>query len=321
MSLRIQKGPTVEPLRILLHGVSGIGKTTFAAAAPKALFLTAEDGGGDLDIARLPVDSWKAALAELSNVLREEHDYDTLVIDTVSTLERLCHAHIVAESKAATIDDAFGGYGKGYTAALVEQEKLIAALDQLRIRRRMNVLALCHTTIKKFDDPRGVPYDRYQLAMNEKAAKLWMAWADDVLFANYDVRVKTETATAKKGKARDEVPDRVIYTETRAAYDAKNRHALPADLELSWPAFATAIRWDERTAAAHGRAAQLRVPTVDELRAEIGVALRERNWTNKDVAALLSTHGAAKAADLSDDARAAVIVALRESRNLTNKGA
>lgn len=321
MALNIQRGATREPIRLLLHGVSGIGKTTFAAAIPNAVFVSAEDGGGDLDIARLQVDSWPAAIRAVGDLLREPHDFETVVVDTISTLERFCHAQVVTDAKAVSIDEAYGGYGRGYTAAVTEQEKLVRALDELRARRRMNVVLLCHTHIKKFDDPRGLPYDRYMLAMNEKAAKLWMAWADDVLFANYEVRVKADgnAATAKKGKARDEVPDRVIYTETRPAFDAKNRHGLPADLPLDWPEFAKAIRWEERASAARGVVPATAEPTVAELRAACVYALRELDWTNEDVSALLSRFGADKLDKVPANNRAEVLATLRESHTPANK--
>ncbi len=320
MALNIQRGPTREPLRLLVHGVSGIGKTTFAAAIPNAVCISAEDGGGDLDIARLPVDSWPAALRAVADLLREPHEFETVVIDTISTMERLCHTQVVADAKAVSIDEAYGGYGRGYTAAVTEQERLLRALDELRARRRMNVVLLCHTHIKRFDDPRGLPYDRYMPAMNEKAAKLWMAWADDVLFANYEIRVKADgnAATAKKGKARDEVPDRVLYTETRPAFDAKNRHGLPFDLPLDWPEFAAAVRWTERTSAARGvtrSTPPAPEPTSADLRAACVHALRELNWTNEDVSSLLAQFGATKLDDIPVSHRAEVLSAFRVSRN------
>lgn len=314
MPLPIQRGPPAEPLRLLLHGVAGIGKTTFAASIPRVLFLSAEDGGGDLDFDRIQIDSWPMLLSVVADLARDPHDYETVALDTIDKIERLLWAHLVSLQKGAnTIEDVGGGFGKGYTAAVTEHEKLSVALDLLRTKRRMNVVVIAHTVVKTFKDPEGPDYDRYMLAMNDKAAKLWTGWADCVLFANHDVRVVTRQGAkpGEKGKARDEVPERRLYTTPRAAFDAKNRYSLPEDLPLAWADFAAAAKWNERTAKARGA---IPVPTVDEVRAAAGRAMRELDWTMEDVSALLTAQGATvippKAGDVPEVNRAAVIAAL-----------
>ena len=41
--------------RILIHGVAGVGKTTFAAGAPKPVFIQTEDGLGTLEVPHFPL--------------------------------------------------------------------------------------------------------------------------------------------------------------------------------------------------------------------------------------------------------------------------
>ena len=40
--------------RILVHGVAGVGKTTFAAGAPAPVFICTEDGLGTLEATHFP---------------------------------------------------------------------------------------------------------------------------------------------------------------------------------------------------------------------------------------------------------------------------
>lgn len=316
LSSLVKTGPTREPLRILLHGVEGIGKTTFASKAPGAIFLSPEDGGGDLDFARLTIDSWKQARARVQMLLDESHDYRVLVIDTIDFLERLCWQFLIGEANATGIEQVGGGYGKGYTAATEEQVRFIALLDTLRERRRMHVIALAHTEIKTFNDPEGANYDRYQIRMHKGAAGLWSGWSDCILFANYDIAVKTEKGSGdavalKKGKASTRAPDRMLYTERRAQFDAKNRYSLPAELPLSWDEFATAIRWTERDAAIRSKPAPpAPPPTVEQIRAAMIYAKRELDWVDEDIGQLLETYSVRKVVDLPEHARAAVIAAL-----------
>lgn len=323
--INVIRGPTTEPLRILVHGVEGVGKTTFAASAPNAIFLSPEDGGGDLDYARVPIDSWQTALSALDSLAREPHDFQTVVVDTIDYMERLCWAHLVgAQHGATTIEEVGGGYGKGYTAAVQAQSTMLGKLDILRSHRKMAVILLAHTTVKVFNDPEGPPYDRYQIAMNEKAAKLWLGWCDDVLFANYDVRVSQRTGAkpGEKAKVRNEIPDRVLYAEHRAAYDAKNRHSLPSEMPLSWAEFSTAIRWAERVAATAARPqTPTPIPTIEDVRQAAGHAMRDLDWLQEDVAALLRQHGAAdaKAAGVPEASRSVVIDLLSVSHSTEAK--
>ena len=48
------KGKQSRPERILLYGVEGVGKSTFASNAPRAIFLDIEEGTKHLDVERTP---------------------------------------------------------------------------------------------------------------------------------------------------------------------------------------------------------------------------------------------------------------------------
>ena len=46
----ISKTTALSAPRLLLYGSAGVGKTTFAAQAPKPIFLFTEDGAGTLNV-------------------------------------------------------------------------------------------------------------------------------------------------------------------------------------------------------------------------------------------------------------------------------
>ncbi len=246
----VRRGATRGPQRIVLHGVEGIGKTTFAASAPSPIFVGTEDGFGDLDVARLPApQTWPDLMSYVEQLTRDPHDFRTVVIDTLDHLERLLWRYLCSKGKGCdSIEDYGGGFGKGYTAAAEEFGRLANALDRLRDRRRMHVIALAHSHIKTFKNPDGTDYDRYELRMQKHAAALWREWPDVLLFANYDVKVATsewreDKKLLGKGKAADDGRRRV-YTSRGAAYDAKNRYSLPEEIDLSWNAFAKVMKFD-----------------------------------------------------------------------------
>jgi hypothetical protein len=81
------------------------------------------------------------------------------------------------------------------------------------------------------------------LKLHDSAGALVKEWADTVLFATQKVYTRsTEAAGPTKGKARGtSTGERVMYTEERPAWQAKNRYGLPLELPLSWNAFAEGL--------------------------------------------------------------------------------
>ena len=71
--------------------------------------------------------------------------------------------------------------------------------------------------------------------MHEKSAALIREAVSTVLFANFETIARKEKG-AKKAKAFGD-GRRVMFTERRPAFDAKNRFDLPFEMDLSWKAF------------------------------------------------------------------------------------
>jgi hypothetical protein len=230
----VTKGKLVTPMRVLLYGVEGVGKSTFAASAPEPIFLGTEDGTAHLDVARLPFPhDWAEILAAVNMLRTESHQFKTLVIDTLDWVEPVLWAHICKRDGMPNIE-AYG-YGKGYSAALDEWRLLLSALERMRNEKKINVIMLAHSWIKPFKNPEGDDFDRYELKLNTKAGGLLKEWSDAVLFANYETFAKKDAKTKRiKGVSTGA---RLIYTTRTASYDAKNRYDLPETMPLSWEDF------------------------------------------------------------------------------------
>ncbi len=241
----VTRGVHRRPLRVLLYGPEGIGKTTWAAGAPAAIFESTEDGYGLLDVARLEASAtWADVRDHVNLLLNEDHDFRILVIDTIDHLERLVWTEVCRSCRVESIEDI--GYGKGYTQALELFQRLAGWLDALRDRKGMHVVLLGHAVTSVVQNPEGADYTKYTLKMHKAAAAFWKEWADVLLFAHMDISVKTtergDKALTSKGKARG--GDRVIETSATPAFDAKNRFNLPETLSMTWGAFAKAVGID-----------------------------------------------------------------------------
>ncbi|MFH1602692.1 MAG: AAA family ATPase, partial [Pseudomonadota bacterium] len=89
MQAQISK-PKPGGRRVIIYGIGGIGKSTWAAAAPSPIFLATEDGLGDVQPApdMFPVVRTYAEMKHhLTWLAREEHPYKTAVIDSLDWLE------------------------------------------------------------------------------------------------------------------------------------------------------------------------------------------------------------------------------------------
>ena len=87
-----------KPPRILVYGPPGIGKTTLAAEFPSPVFLQVEDGTpGDLELVSFgKLDSFGAVMAALEALYVEDHDFQTIVVDSVTELQKLVFAETCA---------------------------------------------------------------------------------------------------------------------------------------------------------------------------------------------------------------------------------
>ena len=77
-----------KPPRILLYSIPGWGKSTFASSMPKPIFIDLEDGleGIKAESFETPK-SLDDIYSYIKLLIKEKHDYKTVVIDTVSSLD------------------------------------------------------------------------------------------------------------------------------------------------------------------------------------------------------------------------------------------
>lgn len=232
----ITAGVQDSPVKTVLYGPEGIGKSTFASHFPDPVFIDTEGGTKRLNIKRLPQPtSWAMLLDEVAEVRKGNIPCGTLVIDTADWAERLCIQAVCAKAKVNGIEDF--GYGKGYTYVKEEFSKLLDALEEV-LNAGHNVVVLAHAAITKFEQPDAVGnYDRWTMKTSKQVAPLLREWCDMLLFANYKTVVE-KASSSPNAKNKASGGKRVLYTTHHACWDAKNRFDLPDEISFDYAAIA-----------------------------------------------------------------------------------
>ena len=236
---QVTSGVIPAPVKVVLYGPEGIGKSTFASQFPDPIFIDAEGGTKQLDVRRLPrPTSWAMLLDEVAEVRKGNIPCTTLVLDTADWAEALCIQSICAKAKVDGLEGF--GYGKGYVYAKEAFAKLLDELEEVVAGGR-NVVVLAHAMIAKFEQPDAVGnYDRWQMKTTKQVAPLLREWCDMLLFANYKTVVE-KSGSSPNAKNKASGGRRVLYTTHHPCWDAKNRFGLSDELPLDYQAIAAII--------------------------------------------------------------------------------
>lgn len=234
----ILSGATPGPRRMLVYGTAGIGKSTFATCAPNPIVIQTEDGLNEISTSKFPVaQSLDGVMESLAALYHEQHEFRTVVIDSLDWLERLIWAKVCQTRQVASIEDI--GYGKGYAFALSHWRDVLDCLSALRASRGMTTILIAHARIERFENPETEAYDRYVPRLHKTAAAMVAEWCDEVLFATYKVFTKaTDEGFNQKRVQGLGAGERVLRCTERPSHLAKNRLALPDELPLAWADFA-----------------------------------------------------------------------------------
>lgn len=236
--MQIIRGPIQSAQRVVIYGPEGIGKSTLASKFPNPLFIDTEGSTKQLDVARTPTPtSWAMLLQQVDYVINHPTICDTLVIDTADWAEKLCLDALLAKYNKGGIEEF--GYGKGYVYLEEEFGRFLNRLNDV-IEKGVHVVLVAHAHARKFELPgEAGAFDKWELKLLKRNAPLVKEWADMVLFANYKLHVvNVDGQGAEKGRNIAQGGKRVIYTTHNPAWDAKNRHNLPDEIDMDYSAIA-----------------------------------------------------------------------------------
>lgn len=238
----IKETKTNNPYRLLIFGIAKLGKSTFAAGSEKPIFIPCEDGLDNIKTNAFPLcKTWQDVLECITSLYKEQHEFKTVVIDSIDWCEKLCHEAVSKEHNVDGIEKI--GYAKGFSFSADKFNELLQGLNALRLEKGMNVILVAHSEIRRFDDPLTDSYDRYQIKLHKTVGKMVTEWCDIIGFAQQEMVTKVEKEKGFKDARVIPVDlgNRVLRLIGTANYDAGSRYDMPATVPLIWTEFEKAF--------------------------------------------------------------------------------
>jgi hypothetical protein len=200
-----------------------------------------------------------------ATLLTEKHEYKTVVYSTLDWFEGMVWNYLLrmqpTDEKGRPVTNVENyGFGKGFKYAIDYWKDFLELVDRLRVERDMAVIFVSHSTIRKVSPPDSDSYDSYTLKLQDSdkvsAKDKIVENSDCVLFANWRVALTDEKMGFGQSRNRGVGSgERIVYTEQRPAYEAKNRFSLPAQIHVKqkdwsdvWAVLATSIPWFQQFA-------------------------------------------------------------------------
>ena len=236
MSLTPSKPSAKAPFITILSD-AGMGKTSLAALFPAPIFIRAEDGMDSIPDeykpdAFPPVEKWGDLIKQLTWVATQEHDYLTVVLDSVTAAEQWIIKEVLdtdtSQKRTGDIVTARGGYGAGMRAVGTYHSRIRAALEACR-KRGMTVVALAHADIEEISPPDSEKYTRFTCRLGKHSLPHYIDNADMVAFLKLHKVIKAKENDKAKAQSYG---DRILVCYATAANVSKNRYGITEDIDL-----------------------------------------------------------------------------------------
>lgn len=312
MSLNIIRGKKTGAIRAVIYGTEGIGKSTLASQIPDCLVLDTEDGTGQLDVARVVATDWRSIELAIKELIADAQGFRAVIIDTADWLEKALIEFVLKQAGKKSIEDF--GYGKGYTILQEHVVRFLGLVDQL-VAKGVHVVFVAHAKVQRTSPPDQTDgYDRFELKLTKQVAPLLKEWSDLILFCNYRIQIVEGSDGKLKAQGGKE---RIMYAEHSAAWDAKNRFGLPAEMPME---FAKIAHLFSAAAPRPAPAAVAEAATEAAIQSDQGEAPKmasaeqariiDAAKSNPAVLAVLEAHEAVDGSELPADVASQLIASL-----------
>ena len=222
--MKVIKQATPTAPKLMIYGLSGVGKSTLASKLKNPIFIDMEGGLNYMDVARTPTLTSYASvlkvLGELFNVAEAgKREYDTIVIDSVDWLVRKVvekAAGIDKNKLDETLNRSNGGYGNGKQVLENHIRSYLLPLLVTLNKQGYGICLIAHADRKVLMNSDGSDVEQIAPKIDVNTMNVFIEWADNVFFLKRDIS-----------------GERVLVLESDDVALAKNRLGLTGEVKLS----------------------------------------------------------------------------------------
>ena len=222
--MQVIKQATPTAPKLMIYGLSGVGKSTLASKLKNPIFIDMEGGLNYMDVARTPTLTSYASvlkvLGELFNAAEAgKREYDTIVIDSVDWLVRKVvekAAGIDKNKLDETLNRSNGGYGNGKQVLENHIRTYLLPLLVTLNKQGYGICLIAHADRKVLMNSDGSDVEQIAPKIDVNTMNTFVEWCDNVFFLKRDIN-----------------GERVLVLESDEVALAKNRLGLTGEVKLS----------------------------------------------------------------------------------------
>lgn len=160
----------------MVYGEKKIGKTSLCSQFPNALMLFFEAGGKSLASYAMKMSCWNDFLETLDLLENEEHQFETIVIDTADIAYKQCFNHVCEKTGMEHPGDE--GWGKGWSAI---RDEFTAAINRVMAMNEGAVF-VSHSVERELKTRTGRTYTRIVPTMSGQASDIVCGLVDSIFY-------------------------------------------------------------------------------------------------------------------------------------------
>lgn len=222
--MKVIKQATPTAPKLMIYGLSGVGKSTLASKLKNPIFIDMEGGLNYMNVDRTPtltkVDEFYTVLAELYNIAKDgKREYNTIVVDSADWLVRKVVEKAAGIDKTKldeTLNRSNGGYGNGKQVLENHIRTKLLPMLVLLNKQGYGICLIAHADRKTLMSSEGNDVEQITPKIDVNTMNVFVEWCDNVFYLKKDI-----------------AGERILVLESDDVALAKNRLGLTGEVKLS----------------------------------------------------------------------------------------
>jgi len=220
-------GKKMSPLKGIIYGDNGIGKTSILSCAKNPLIIDMEGNCSHIKAPSVKISNISDFHELINSLIDKDHEYKSLVVDSLDSLQIL-----IADKMSKDYDAKELSYGKSNGIFSRKIKEIVDKFEMLQEKKKMNILFTAHWKVKMANNPMVEAYDRYDLRINEEMRTGFCNWVQFILLANKEVLFEDKKDMGFGKKKAKGIERRVLHTAGDPTYYGKNVFNFPKKMGM-----------------------------------------------------------------------------------------